>query len=424
MEKKSLGTFLAVLRKANGLTQRQLAERLNVSDKAVSRWERDESAPDLSLIPVIADIFGVTADELLRGERSGLAANPEQAAARTEKQLRHLLKAALTRYKICSCISVAVALLGLIGAMILNLGFLKGYVGFFVSCAFFIAALLCQTIFQILGHNAVTADELDSTLTAPARKCLFLGGELVFGTIFVLFCTCLPLILFPIGPFAGLTAGYWVKCGALGGLAAAALWLVACTAINCIRGYWHLPDLRSPRNRLRLRHLGRGVLILLLLILLHTGTVTLINRNFHLLGGEKFDNWDDFRRYMELPRDTDGTPLTFLTLEGTGNDTRYIYENAEGEAIVFHKEVVSRQLYATAEDESSGAEPLVRYRHLNRNITSVHPGRSGLPVTVLNQTHTWILRVLTACVHLLWGFGYFQALKKALRKYRAEVNDL
>ena len=70
MEQKTIGSFIAVLRKANGLTQRELAEKLNVSDKAVSRWERDECAPDLTLIPVLAEIFGVTSDELLRGERA------------------------------------------------------------------------------------------------------------------------------------------------------------------------------------------------------------------------------------------------------------------------------------------------------------------------------------------------------------------
>ena len=45
------------LRQKTGMTQLELAERLNVSDKAVSRWERDECAPDLMLIPVIADLF-------------------------------------------------------------------------------------------------------------------------------------------------------------------------------------------------------------------------------------------------------------------------------------------------------------------------------------------------------------------------------
>ena len=56
MEKKTIGAFIAALRKANGLTQKQLADKLCVSDKAVSRWERDETLPDLMLIPVIAGI--------------------------------------------------------------------------------------------------------------------------------------------------------------------------------------------------------------------------------------------------------------------------------------------------------------------------------------------------------------------------------
>lgn len=54
MANKSIGQFIAALRKANGLTQKELAEKLNVSDKAISRWERDECSPDISLIPVIA----------------------------------------------------------------------------------------------------------------------------------------------------------------------------------------------------------------------------------------------------------------------------------------------------------------------------------------------------------------------------------
>lgn len=69
MEKKTIGGFISTLRKANGMTQKELAERLNVSDKTISRWERDDGAPDLALIPVIAEIFNVTCDELLRGER-------------------------------------------------------------------------------------------------------------------------------------------------------------------------------------------------------------------------------------------------------------------------------------------------------------------------------------------------------------------
>lgn len=70
MERKSIGAFIASLRREKGMTQKQLAQLLNVSDKAISRWERDESQPDLNLIPVLGELFSVTSDELLRGCRS------------------------------------------------------------------------------------------------------------------------------------------------------------------------------------------------------------------------------------------------------------------------------------------------------------------------------------------------------------------
>ena len=59
MEKNTIGKFISALRRANGMTQRELADKLFVSDKTVSRWERDECAPDLSLIPVIAELFDI-----------------------------------------------------------------------------------------------------------------------------------------------------------------------------------------------------------------------------------------------------------------------------------------------------------------------------------------------------------------------------
>ena len=65
MERKSIGAFLAVLRKANGMTQQQVADRLNVSNKTVSKWERAETYPDITLLPALANLFGITVDQLL-----------------------------------------------------------------------------------------------------------------------------------------------------------------------------------------------------------------------------------------------------------------------------------------------------------------------------------------------------------------------
>ena len=61
MDKKSMGSFIAALRKAKGWTQKDLSELLHVSDKTVSRWETGDGAPDLALVPVLAELFGVTA---------------------------------------------------------------------------------------------------------------------------------------------------------------------------------------------------------------------------------------------------------------------------------------------------------------------------------------------------------------------------
>lgn len=62
------GAFVSQLRKEKGMTQKDLAERLFVSDKAVSKWERGLSLPDISLLQPMADILGVTIAELLSGE--------------------------------------------------------------------------------------------------------------------------------------------------------------------------------------------------------------------------------------------------------------------------------------------------------------------------------------------------------------------
>lgn len=69
MDNEKFGRFLSQLRREKGLTQRELAEALYVSDKAVSKWERGLSLPDIALLQPLAEELGVTVTELLRGER-------------------------------------------------------------------------------------------------------------------------------------------------------------------------------------------------------------------------------------------------------------------------------------------------------------------------------------------------------------------
>ena len=116
MEAKTIGKLIAALRKANGMTQKDLAEKLNVSDKTISRWERDDGAPDLSAIPVLAEIFGVTCDELLRGEVRPAAERTDRPSAgspRAEKQRQRILTAGLSKFRTQSFLSMGLSLVGM-----------------------------------------------------------------------------------------------------------------------------------------------------------------------------------------------------------------------------------------------------------------------------------------------------------------------
>lgn len=69
IDKKKFGAFVSELRKEKGYTQKDLAQRLYISDKAVSKWETGVSFPDTALLVPLADLFGVTVTELLMCER-------------------------------------------------------------------------------------------------------------------------------------------------------------------------------------------------------------------------------------------------------------------------------------------------------------------------------------------------------------------
>ena len=68
--KQILAKNITALRQASRMTQLELAEKLNYSDKAISKWERGESIPDVTVLKAVADLFGVTLDYLLEGDHA------------------------------------------------------------------------------------------------------------------------------------------------------------------------------------------------------------------------------------------------------------------------------------------------------------------------------------------------------------------
>lgn len=76
MDSREMGRLIFRLRKERRMTQRQIAEKLHVSPQAVSKWECGQGCPDVSLLPALSELFGVTAERLLSGN---LAPKPMEA---------------------------------------------------------------------------------------------------------------------------------------------------------------------------------------------------------------------------------------------------------------------------------------------------------------------------------------------------------
>ena len=68
MDNVKIGKFIASLRKSKGLTQKELGKKLSVTDKAISKWERGLSFPDITLLNSLAEVLGVKVTEILNGE--------------------------------------------------------------------------------------------------------------------------------------------------------------------------------------------------------------------------------------------------------------------------------------------------------------------------------------------------------------------
>ena len=91
--KNQIGTNIALYRKRAGLTQAGLAEKLNYSDKAVSKWERGESMPDVTILVQLAELFEVTVNDLLEDPN----AVPEHDAGPVERAVGNVAEKAFKR---------------------------------------------------------------------------------------------------------------------------------------------------------------------------------------------------------------------------------------------------------------------------------------------------------------------------------------
>ena len=112
MTNKSMGDIICALRKEKEMTQKDLADMLNITDKAVSKWERNIAFPDTATIPKIAEIFGVSVEELM---------NAKSIPGNRRKGARYLLNVILKA--VPTAMGIAVVVSSLLGELDMKSGF-------------------------------------------------------------------------------------------------------------------------------------------------------------------------------------------------------------------------------------------------------------------------------------------------------------
>lgn len=417
MEAKTMGSFLAALRKAAGMTQRELAERLHVSDKAVSRWERDECAPDLALIPVIAEIFSVSCDELLRGGR----AKPDQTAdpAKAEKQRQWILRKTQLKFKSHTMLALLGPLLGMAAASAAVLGFQQPVLGFWLGAA----GCLVGAVVQLVLWNGAVLSLSDDRAGTEAAHCRYQLLRITEGAL--LFCAAVLAALLPLNWYTPvnllhlakrqLPLPYLPQAGLTGG-GAVLLGLLLCLLLNprlARRPPVSLPEeaasaaVRQARRRYRVALTLTAVLSATALV---QGAATLVWPTAALVHGTVYDTVDDFRAFMatDVPEpETSFSSLQFAALTDRPWETQSIQLQAglTGRGQILNRDQESVISYSLRNQSVF----FLRYTPLDGDqfpaveVVTYTDAQSALDQTALRRNVFLALYALEVAAALVWA---------------------
>ena len=416
MEAKTMGSFLAALRKAAGMTQRELAEQLHVSDKAVSRWERDECAPDLALIPVIAEIFSVTCDELLRGgrDRGDQTGDP----AKADKQRQWILRKTRSKFISHTLLALLGPALGAVAAAGAVLGFLRAVLGFWLGAA----GCLVGAVVQLVLWNGAVLSLSDDRAGDEAALCRYELLRRTEGALLI--CAGVLAALLPLNGYTSrnmlylfqgqLPTPYWPQAAAAGG-GTVLLGLLLCRALNPIlarRAPVSLPPETAKETVRRVRAQSRVAWTLaaaLSATALVQGAVTLVWPTAALVHGAVYDTADEFRAVMstnapEPEEDFTNQELMALTQQLSENQSIQ-FQSEEGRGQIRNRDqdaVISYSL-------RNQSVMFLRYTPLDGDqfpaveVVTCADAQSALDRSALRQTCFLALYVLEAAAALVWA---------------------
>ncbi|MBQ1995967.1 MAG: helix-turn-helix domain-containing protein [Clostridia bacterium] len=326
MNNKTLGQFIAELRKEKGFTQRELSEMLQVSDKTISHWERDESSPDISILPELSAIFGITVDELLKKEKNpppcAEVIPPQSENDMKEKEKSEKNSAAITtedrfrRYRLLSLVGTffgALALVTVISSGTFLMNFFAAYTALDVTKAFPLLGAIKHIVFSLIAsvaariyfsHILVPKEETEEApYIYKANRIFTLNLYLVFAVITF---GIAPVIDIPYITLYGLTA------------------LITAVVIIAIDSLLKAKGLLMAKNE-KLFRLRLVTIIVAAALILAGGGIWGFAEIWTPTPKELvFDSIDEFVAYMETPCEKpeeawriDGVEVTYVTAPPT-----------------------------------------------------------------------------------------------------------
>ena len=237
MAKQTIGEFLATQRKAKGFTQQYVADLLGVSNKTLSAWETNKAYPDILVLPALAELYGVTADEILNGERRVKEQTAEENFS--EKSRDKLYKSKLARNSaknvILICVGILAAVMVLIGWCLFPVSGADEI--FWAALILVILGILTTIIvlFLVIAFSRTLisgSTDFDEEITLSEKSFLLSANEQSIRTVICIGCVwlcggILALIAWTVATASGLAAGVSVVFYGIFPLAGAVIVLIA-----------------------------------------------------------------------------------------------------------------------------------------------------------------------------------------------------
>lgn len=203
MERKSMGSFLGALRRANGMTQQEVADILNVSNKTVSKWERDDGCPEIMMLPAIAELYDVTTDEILRGERISKDENSPSAKTKGLQSAKLAIGTTMLKMKNCTIICAVLCALSFALLILSSIFYYENVVlvlALLLGAASFIICLIGANRALFSLNNRCEADS--EPLNLLLRESLLSVYKQLIATLYAAsICICaVPLKMFFYSP--------------------------------------------------------------------------------------------------------------------------------------------------------------------------------------------------------------------------------